>query len=121
MTENTLRLLTPAALVFAALTLGLGNAPWHAWLVSDGLTDTAAWLDLLFPVCLGLMFGLTLLPKYVKGYTVFLLGLTGSLLLYPKVLGMKNDGFGVLYAVTLMVTVQTAVMAWRYRRSPGKG
>jgi hypothetical protein len=66
------------------------------------------------------MFGLTLHPRYVKGYTVFLLGLTGSLLLYPKVLGMHNDGFGVLYAVTLMAATQTALLAWRYQRLPVK-
>lgn len=116
MPVTLMRQLTPVALGFAAAALALTGPAWLLRLEQQGAQPPGLWLELLFPVLMGLMFGLTLKPKYAAGYTVFVLGLTGGLLLYTQLLGMKNDGFPVMYAVLLMAWVQTAVMAWRGRR-----
>jgi hypothetical protein len=121
MPQNHPQSLTTAALALGTLGLLAAADSWHARLLYTGISPLAAWTDLLFPTLLGLMFGLTLRPKYVWGYSLFTLGLTGSLIAYKTIIGFKNDGFVILYAVLLMATVQTAVLNWRHRSNPEPG
>ena len=112
------RLLIPIATVQAVLLL-LAAAPF--WLEREerqGASTLIAAVNLLFPVLLGVMFGLTLKPRYVRGYSLFTLALTGGLLACISLLGTRGEAFAVMYEVLLMVVVQTGLLAWRQHHHP---
>jgi hypothetical protein len=121
MPNPVFRLLIPIATAQAALLL-LAAAPfWLEREARQGASTMTAAVNLLFPVLLGVMFGLTLKPRYVRGYSLFTLALTGGLLACISVPGTRGEAFALMYAVLLMVVVQTGVLAWRQHFHPDNG
>lgn len=118
MPQQRLPWLPQIALGLAAWALLASSAAWLANQTAAGVDGGMVWINLLFPAALGVMFGARLRPKYVWGYAVFTLGITGGLISYVAWVGSRPEGFAILYEVLLMVAVQTAVMLWRLRRHP---
>ncbi|HEX5361918.1 MAG TPA: hypothetical protein VFW49_12685 [Fluviicoccus sp.] len=118
MPQQRLPWLPQIALGLAAWALLASSAAWLANQTAAGVDGGMVWINLLFPAALGVMFGTRLRPKYVWGYAVFTLGVTGGLISYVEWIGNRQEGFAILYEVLLMVAVQTAVMLWRFRRNP---
>lgn len=118
MPQQRLPWLPQIALGMAGWALLASSGSWLANQTAGGGDGVMVWINLLFPVLLGLMFGAMLRAKYVWGYAVFTLGVTGGLISYVAWIGERPAGFAILYEVLLMVTVQTGLMLWRFRRNP---
>ncbi|RZU38156.1 hypothetical protein EV700_2734 [Fluviicoccus keumensis] len=118
MPQQRMPWLPQISLGLAAWALLASSGSWLANQTADGVDDGMVWINLLFPALLGVMFGARLRPKYVWGYAVLTLGVTGGLISYAEWIGNRPEGFAILYEVLVMVAVQTAVMLWRFRRNP---